>query len=238
MIEAPPGRKGSAHPRWRVLSSPMPTWSWPSAIASVSATVEVGEARAIAVATPWATSSGAMGEPGALVIFWGKTNTWVFPASRRNEGACKMRSRSRSKQVRHSSGSSGSGPVPLTPGPTRLAPAARKPSSRFSRISRASGSDSASRVLAAARIRVVDPGPANRRARRTRSRISRHRRSPTQAALRHACPRGHDPCPCSLPRRCNVQVPAGPDNGTVERSQIRWTCASESPSHPGSWKWS
>ena len=42
---------------------------------------------------------------------------------------------------------------------------------------------------------------------------------------------------CSLPYGCNVQVPAGPARG-VERSQIRWTCASESSRPPKSWKWS
>ena len=49
---------------------------------------------------------------------WGKTKTWVLPARRRNEVACRIRSRSRSKQVRHSSGSSvrARSPGPERPG--------------------------------------------------------------------------------------------------------------------------
>ena len=42
---------------------------------------------------------------------------------------------------------------------------------------------------------------------------------------------------CSLPYGCNVQVPR-PRPGGIERSQIRWTCASESSRPPKSWKWS
>ena len=71
-------------------------------MASVSATLSPS-ARATDVAT-WATSSAWV----SRVRWWssGNTNTWVLPASRRNALACRMRSRSRSKQVRHGSGAS------------------------------------------------------------------------------------------------------------------------------------
>ena len=61
------------------------------------------ERRATDAAT-WATSSACV----RRVRWWssGNTNTWVLPARRRNALACRMRSRSRSKQVRHGSGAS------------------------------------------------------------------------------------------------------------------------------------
>ena len=101
-------------------------------MASVSATFRA-QARATLVAT-WATSRAWV----SLVRWWssGKTKTWVFPARRRNAVAWRMRSLSRSKQVRHRSGSSGRARRP-PPSPW-VAPGASWSCSRPSRAGRSS----------------------------------------------------------------------------------------------------
>ncbi len=103
-------------------------------MASTRATLS-RQARATAAAT-WATSRAWV----RRVRWWsaGKMNTWVLPASRRNAVEWRIRSRSRSKQVRQGSGSSGSArrPAPAA----RVAPAARAASSAASRASRSSTS--------------------------------------------------------------------------------------------------
>ena len=70
------------------------------------------------------------------VRWWssGKTNTWVLPARRRKAAAWRMRSRSRSKHVRHGSGSSC---LRRRPAPrARVAPGAMAASSAASRAAR------------------------------------------------------------------------------------------------------
>ena len=82
----------------------------PMAIASVSARLSpIGPATDRAT---WATSSAWV----RRVRWWssGKTNTWVLPASRRNAVECRMRSRSRSKQVRYGSGASSANREPAS----------------------------------------------------------------------------------------------------------------------------
>ena len=53
-----------------------------------------------------------VGEPGALVVVSGETNTWVLPARRRQGRECLIRSRSRSKHSRSGSGASGRNRTP------------------------------------------------------------------------------------------------------------------------------
>src|SRR5450631_3000626 len=125
-------------------------------MASVRATFKQ-QALATLVAT-WATSRAWV----SLVRWWssGKTNTWVLPASRRNAVAWRMRSRSRSKQVRQGSGATGRDrwPAPLA----RVAPGANRSDSIASRCWRSSpasgpGNSAEERLSAWAKV-MPDPG--------------------------------------------------------------------------------
>lgn len=116
------------------LAWPPGPWpqSCPRAIASVKTTFS-RQAREIAVAT-WATSRAWV----RRVRWWsaGKMNTWVLPAKRRKAVECKIRSRSRSKHVRHGSASSS---IARLPAPAeRVAPGASSRSSSASRAVRSS----------------------------------------------------------------------------------------------------
>ena len=128
----PPTTKGSSASSLAWPPGPWPQ-SCPSAMASVRATLSPS-ARATPVAT-WATSSAWV----SRVRMWssGKTKTWVLPASRRKALECRTRSRSRSKQVRNSSGSSWRARFPA-PYP-RVAPMARRASNCSSRSAREPG---------------------------------------------------------------------------------------------------
>src|SRR5688572_616122 len=88
----------------------------------------------------------------------GATKTWHLPARRRNAVECWIRSRSRSKHVRHGSGSSGTA---RDPAPTaRAAPGASSDRSSDSRSSRATNPCGAS-PTAAARCAVTRDAPGS-----------------------------------------------------------------------------
>ena len=119
---SPRGGRCRGRPRSCARPGPWPQ-SCPSAMASVSATFR-RRTRAIPVAT-CATSSAWV----SRVRWWsaGKTKTWVLPARRRNAVECRIRSRSRSKHVRHGSGSSG---LARRPAARRASPPGRAPGPR------------------------------------------------------------------------------------------------------------
>lgn len=135
-------------------------------MASVSATLSP-RGRATDTAT-CATSRACV----RRVRWWssGNTKTWVLPASRRNDVACRMRSRSRSKHVRKGSGSSSTG---RRPAPTdRVAKRERCASARFSRSWRGAiraspvpAQESAWATVTDASAEVPDMVPAQRWAR-------------------------------------------------------------------------
>src|SRR5215211_3421581 len=93
------------------------------------------------------------------VRWWssGKMNTCVLPASRRKAGACRMRSRSRSKQVRKPSGSSGR---PRCPAPAAtVASGASDVRSRSSRCSRRTSRRGATRAALSTWAKRAAPTP-------------------------------------------------------------------------------
>jgi hypothetical protein len=133
------------------------------------------------------------------------------------------------------------GPGPLTPAPTaRVAPGARNPSSRSSRASRSRGGRTSSvgtGATGAGASAPVDPGRRVGVGQADRSRIPRHRRGPTDVAVRFLARVGAGSCHAVCPTAVTSKCPQAPPRG-IERSQIRWTCASESSRPPKSWKWS
>ena len=133
VVEAP-GTKGS---RASSLAWPPGPWpqSWPRAMASVRATLS-RQARAMPVAT-WATSRAWV----RRVRWWssGKTNTWVLPASRRNDGGVQDAVAVPLEAGAPRVGLLGAGPPPAPRGPggpgasERRPPAPRGPRARGER---------------------------------------------------------------------------------------------------------